>query len=135
MNKQGSELLQENVIFIILNVTFFSVMLLFIYLQSSSVHILEQETAKRIALMIDVAKPGTTIELNLKKLMDKAEKDKVNRNAVIKIDNDNNLIIVRGSKNSYYEYSYFNDIDVTYTFSGDYLVMNIVKKGEGKNAG
>lgn len=128
--KKGSEILQENVIFIILNVLFFSVMLLFIYLQSSSVHLIEQESAKRIALMIDVSKPGTTIELNLGKLMGKAEKDEVNRNAVVKIDNDNNLIIVRGSKDSYYEYSYFNDVDVSYTFNGEYLVMEVIKKAK-----
>lgn len=129
-DKKGSELLSENVIFVILNVIFLSVIILFVYLQSSSVHLMEEETAKQIALMIDIAKPGTTIEMNVESLMNKAEGKEVSRNAVVKIDNDNNLVIVRGSKDSYYEYSYFNDVDVKYTFEGNYLKMDIVEKGK-----
>jgi hypothetical protein len=82
--------------------------------------------------MIDVAKPGTTIEMNLEKLMDNAEKDEVNKMAVVKIDNDKNIVTVKGSRKSYYEYSYFNNIDVAYTFNGDYLTMSFIEK-EKKN--
>jgi cell division protein FtsL len=45
-DKKGSELLSENVIFIILNVVFISIIILFVYLQSSSIHLMEEETAK-----------------------------------------------------------------------------------------
>jgi len=108
MNKRA-EILHEHVIFIVLNIVFFSVMLLFIYLQGSSVHLIEEETAKGIALLIDVAKPGTTVELNLKEFFEKAEKNGISRDKIIEIDKEKNLVIVRGSEDSFYEYGYFND--------------------------
>ena len=128
MNKKAA-ILHENVIFIILNVVFFSVMILFIYLQSSSVHLMEEETAKQIALLVDVAKPETTIEINLKEFFSSAEKNGISKEKAVKIDNDKNLVIVKGSEKSFYEYGYFNDgVDVAYKFEGDYLVLEIVEK-------
>ncbi|MDP3026934.1 MAG: hypothetical protein Q8N63_04445 [Nanoarchaeota archaeon] len=124
MNKKA-DILHEHVIFIVLNVVFFSIMLLFIYIQGSSVHLTEEETAKQIALLIDAVKPGTTIEINLKDLFAKAEKEGISKENSIKIDNDKNLVIVQGSKKSFYEYSYFNDINVGYNIKGDYLVLII----------
>jgi len=124
MKKKG-QILQENIIFIVLNVTFFSVMILFIYLQGSSVHLKEEETAKQIALLIDAAKPETTIEINLKDFFAKAEKEGVSKENSFKIDNYNNLVIVRGSEKSFYEYSYFNDINVEYNIKEDYLILII----------
>ena len=86
-----AEILHENVIFIILNVVFFSVMLAFIYLQSSSVHLMEEETAKQVALLIDAAKPGTDIEINLKDFFEEAEENGVERVRSIEIDKEENL--------------------------------------------
>lgn len=124
MNKKA-DLLHEHVIFIVLNVVFFSVMLLFIYIQGSSVHLIEEETAKQIALLIDAAKPGTTIEINLKDLFAEAEKEGISKENSVKIDNDKNLVIVKGSEKSFYEYSYFNDVDVERNLKGDYLMLVI----------
>lgn len=133
MNKKA-DILHEHVIFIVLNVIFFSIMLLFIYIQGSSVHLMEEETAKQIALLIDAARPETTIdaamsettiEINLKNLFAKAEKEGISNNDVVTIDNDKNLVIIRGSKKSFYEYSYFNDVNVGYNVKGDYLVLII----------
>ncbi len=124
MNKKA-DILHEHVIFIVLNVTFFAVMILFLYLQGSSIHLKEEETAKQIALLIDASKPGTEIEINLKDLFAKAEKEGVSKTGVVKIDNDNNLVIVKGSEKSFYEYSYFNDVDVEYNIKEDYLILKI----------
>ena len=51
MNKKAN-ILTENLIFIILNLVFFASMVGFIYLQSSSIHLTEESTAKKIALDI-----------------------------------------------------------------------------------
>lgn len=123
-NKKA-DILHEHVIFIILNVVFFSVMLLFIYLQGSSIHLKEEETAKQIALLIDISKPETEIEINLKDLFAKAGKEGISKENSVKIDNDKNLVIIKGSEKSFYEYSYFNNVDVAYNFNGDYLVLFI----------
>ncbi|MDD5191842.1 MAG: hypothetical protein PHH54_04170 [Candidatus Nanoarchaeia archaeon] len=121
-NKKA-ELLQENVIFIVLNVAFFSIMILFLYLQSSSIHIKEEETAKQIALLIDASKPGSEIELNLENFF---EKIKINKERSITIDNNKNIVVVRGTENSLYEYSYFNEVNVEYNLKENKLIL-IVK--------
>jgi len=127
MNKKA-EILHENVIFIILNVVFFSVMVLFIYLQGSSVHLIEEETAKQVALLIDVAKPGTDIEINLKDFFEQAEGNGIERVKSIEIDKEKNVVLVRGSEDSFYEYGYFNDgVDFAYSPEGNCLVLNVVE--------
>jgi hypothetical protein len=126
MNKKA-ELLPETVIFIILNVLFFGLMIGFVYLQSSSVHINEEETAKRIALIIGSAKPGTELEINLKDFFDKAEKEGIAKEVSIEIDNNKNIVLARGSKKSFYEYSFFNDFNITFGFNGDYLKLGVVR--------
>jgi hypothetical protein len=126
MNRKAN-ILHENVIFIILNVTFFSIMILFVYLQSSSVHVNEEVTAKQVALLIDASKPGTDINMNLKDFFAKAEKNGISKENSVKVDNDKDLVIVRGSKKSFYEYSYFNNIYVEYDFKGDYFVLKMMQ--------
>ena len=129
MNKKA-DILHEQVIFIVLNVVFFSVMLLFIYLQSSSVHLTEEETAKQVALIIDASRPETTIEINLKDFFETAEKNGVNKESSIQIDKDKNLVITKLSEDTFYEYSYFNDVQVANSKSGDgvYFVLEIKEK-------
>ena len=129
MNKK-SEILHENIIFIILNVVFFSVMLIFIYLQGSSVHLDEEETAKQVALLIDESRPETTIEINLKALFLESEKKGINREKVVEIDEDKNLVIVKASEDSFYEYGYFNDVYVLDSIKGDSLVLEVRKKND-----
>ena len=134
MNKRA-EILHEHIIFLVLNVVFFSVMVLFIYLQASSVHLLEEETAKGIALLIDVAKPGTEeVSINLKDFFEKAEKNGVNRLNSIEINKEMNLVIVRGSKKSFFEYGYFNDgIEFVYSVKGDYFELKRVVEIKNKD--
>jgi hypothetical protein len=126
MNKKA-ELLPETVIFVILNVLFFGLMIGFIYLQGSSVHINEEETAKRIALIIDSAKPGTELEVNLRDFFDKAKKEGIAKEVSVEIDNGKNIVLVRGSQKSFYEYSFFSDFNVKFGFDGDYLKLEVVK--------
>jgi len=119
MRNKKANILTETVIFIVLNVVFFSVMILFIYMQSSSVHLEEERVAKQIALLIDAAKPGTEIEINLEKFFAKADKG-IDMGEAIEIDNKKNLVIVRGSEDSFYEYGFFNDcVEVLYPYGAE----------------
>jgi len=120
-NKKA-EILHEQVIFIILNVVFFAILIAFIYLQGSAVNLVEEETAKQIALLVDASRPGTEIRINLADFFEKSEISKENS---IVIDNDFNKIVVKGSEESSYDYSYFNDVDVEYNFEEEYLVLVI----------
>ena len=125
MNKKA-DLLHENLIFIVLNVIFFVMMILFVQMKGSAIHIAEEETAKQIALIIDVAKPGTDLEINLKDFFEKAEDKGIKRDKSVRIDNEKNLVVVKGSKDSFYDYSYFNDVNVKFNFKDDYLILEVV---------
>jgi hypothetical protein len=124
-HKKGN-ILTETVIFVILNITFFAVMLLFIYLQSSPVHIAEEGVAKQVALLIDASKPGSEIKINLKDFFEESE---IRDDKAIVIDHDRNVVVAKGSDDSFFEYSYFNDVDVSPNVVEGWLELKIDVKG------
>jgi hypothetical protein len=109
-NKRGT-ILVENVIFIILNVLFLTILILFLYRQGNGAVVLEQSYAKNIALLIDSAKPVTEMKLNMKDAFNIAEKNGINREDIVKIND--NIVTVKLSDKGGYEYSFFNNVDVT----------------------
>ncbi len=123
MKNKKANILHEQIIFIILNVVFFSVMIVFIYLQSSSTSLIEEGTAKQIALLIDSSKPGTEIQINLQDFFKKAGENEVAKEKSIEIDNEKNLVVAKAGADSFYDYGYFNDVNVEYKFEEDYLVL------------
>jgi len=125
MNKKA-DLLHENVIFIVLNVIFFVMMILFISMRGSTIYIAEEETAKQIALIIDSAKSGTKIEINLKDYFEKVENEGMSRERSIFINNEKNIVVAKGSPDSFYDYSYFNDVNIKFNIKGDYLILEVV---------
>ena len=64
MKKRGN-ILTENVIFLILNLAFLAILVVFILKQGAGAVVLEQSYAKQIALLIDGARPGMVIELDM----------------------------------------------------------------------
>lgn len=107
--KKGA-ILMENVIFIILNILFIAILILFLLRQGQGAILLEQSYAKQIALLIDSAKPGMTIILDMSKAKDLAEKNGLEFKDIV--INTNNVITVKLSEEGGYSYSYFNDVDV-----------------------
>ena len=81
-NKRGMNLLTEQVVFIILNVLFLSILLAFLYFQGAGKIILEKNTAKQIALLIDSSNSGTEIVLDLSNLNEKKESEVAWRDVV-----------------------------------------------------
>ena len=123
-NKKA-EILTEQVIFIILNIAFFAILLSFIYIQGDSVHWAEEDTAKQIALLIDAARPGTEIKVNVEDFIKKAGKKGVNEQQAIFIDKEKNIVRVKGDVDSFYEYIFFNDVKVSYSVVGGNLNLKI----------
>ena len=109
--KKRGTLLLKNVIFIILNLIFLSVIILFLFKQGGGAITLEQSYAKNIALLIDSAKPVMELRLNMKQGMELAEKNNVPLDEIVQIND--NIVRVKLSERSGYEYSFFNNIDVT----------------------
>jgi hypothetical protein len=97
-NKRGSNLLTENVIFIILNLVFFA-----------SAALTEEKMAKQIALIIDSAKPDMVIKMNVENAFAEAKKNSYTGNIIFI---QGNTVTVKLSDKSGYSYSFFNNVDV-----------------------
>lgn len=109
MEKRGT-ILVENIIFIILNLVFIIILVLFIARQGEGAILVEQQYAKQIALLIDSAKPVSIIQLNMDEALEIAEKNKIPFDDVVSIKG--NVVRVRLSDDSGYEYSFFNNVNV-----------------------
>lgn len=109
MKKRG-QILVENIIFIILNLIFLAVLILFIYSKSGGGAVLEEKYSKQIALLIDSAEPGMIIHLNMEDAIKKANennfKDKI-------VNVEGNVVIVKLREKGGYSYSFFNNVDVS----------------------
>lgn len=110
MKKRG-QILVENVVFIILNLIFLTILILFIYSKSGGEALLEEKYSKQIALMIDSAKPGMIIQLNMEDAIKKADENNWSRDKIVLISG--NIVEVKLRKKGGNFYSFFNDVDVS----------------------
>ena len=109
MDKRGT-LLIENVIFIILNLLFLTVLVLFLMKSGSGAIVLEQTYSKQIAVLVDSAKPGMLIKIDMEKGKELAEDNGIDFRDVINVEG--NIVTVKLSESGGYSYSLFNDVDV-----------------------
>ena len=109
-NKKAN-ILTENIIFIILNLVFLTILLLFLFSKMQSVAVLEEQYAKQIALIIDSSKAEMDIRLNMEKAFNKKEEGWNIKNIVT--INENRFVTVKLRERGGYSYSFFNDVDVT----------------------
>lgn len=117
MKKRGN-ILTENVIFIVLNMLFLTILFLFLFSKMGGVGVLEEKYAKQIALVIDSAKPGMNISLNIKDAVEKAKDENYKEKIVFIQDN---IVTVRIKEGKGYSYSFFNDVELSknYHYAGD----------------
>jgi uncharacterized protein YpmS len=125
MKKRG-EILAENLIFIILNLVFVVIIVLFLLKQGSGATILENTYSKQIALVLDSAKPNTLIKLNLEDLKEVSDKNKLDFKEVVKIDG--NLVKVKLSEKGGQTYSFFNNVSVNCYPDREFYVFTISEK-------
>jgi len=115
MKKTGKRgnILTENIIFIVLNLAFLTILLLFLFSKTGSVAVLEEKYAKQIALMIDAAEPGMIINFNMKDAIEKAVEEGRNPANIVLI-NENVVTVKLSEKGSNPEssYSFFNDVQI-----------------------
>ncbi len=111
--KKRAQILVENVVFIVLNLIFLTILILFIYSKSGGEAVLEEKYSKQIALLIDSAKPGMVIHLNMEDAIEKAKEewgeDKVSKIVSVK----GNIVTVKLREKGENSYSFFNDVDVS----------------------
>ena len=109
-----ANILVENIVFIVLNIIFLSILILFLISRMGSAAVLEEKYSKQIALIIDSAKPGMIIHLNMEDAIDKAKKENWDFNNIVMIHD--NIVTVKLREKGGYPYSFFNDVDVTANF-------------------
>ena len=109
MNKRGANILAENIVFIVLNVVFLMILILFLFSKMSDVAPLEEKYAKQIALLIDGAKPGMNITLDMTKDVDKVK----NKNLKV-VSIEGNIVNVKFDEDSKgFSYSFFNNVELS----------------------
>jgi len=132
-DKKG-ELLVGNIIFIVLNLMFLTILMLFISQQGSGLIVLEQSYAKQIALVFDSAKPGMDVfldfEQGFEKIKDVFGEDYVINKESIKsfVKIQDNIVTVQldsDENRKGYSYAFFNDIDY------DFFVDNKIEGRQG----
>ena len=137
MKKRGKkgDLLIENILFIILNFVFLTILVLFLLKQGSGAVLLEKTYSKQIALLIDSSEPGMTLKLNMEKVLEVVEENGFDFSKSVYIDG--NYVYVKLSEDGGKGYSFFNDVSIVPTpnsnvgdvgYSGVYTFKITVKK-------
>jgi hypothetical protein len=108
-NKRGN-ILTENIIFIVLNLVFIAILMIFLFSKIETAAVLEEKYSKQIALAIDAAEPAMTIHLNMEDAIGAAEKENLPIEEIVRINK--NVVTVRLREKGGYSYSFFNDVNV-----------------------
>lgn len=127
-NKRAEEGILMTVIFIILNLIFFFIILIFAYNSGTQTFIYEQAYAKQIALIVDNAKPDMIVMVNIDEIAKVAEKNNRDLTKVFSVDKNLNQIRVNLGKSGGYSYSYFSDVDVQLNVNENWLSVSIISK-------
>lgn len=115
LNKRGN-ILTQNIIFIVLNLVFLSILIIFLFSKMGNAALLEEKYAKQIALILDSAEPGMVISLNMEDAIKIAKKENRNLSDEV-ISLKDNIVTVKLREKGSYSYSFFNDLDYGTDFS------------------
>lgn len=136
-SKRADTPLYETIIFLVLNLVFVVVLLIFVWSSGGKAFVYEQIYAKQVALLIDNAKPGMTIFLDVTKIVEVAnEKIKtVDLDKIVVINQEENKVIVDLSGQGGHSFQYFSDYDISTELNYDYgnqkfLKIEIKEKSE-----
>ena len=112
ISKRGN-ILTENIIFLVLNLIFLTILTLFLFSQMGDGAVLEEKYAKQISLVLDSAKPGMIIRIDMEDAIEKATKELGEGGIKDLVMIDENIVTVRLQEGVGYSYSFFNNIDAT----------------------
>lgn len=113
-NKKA-DLLFPIIIFVVLNIMFFTIMLLFVQRVSSNALVYEESYAKQIALILNRAESGMQFEIDVSDLIKTAIKNDVNTsflNETIQINAEEGIVFVKARKEGGFEQPFFSKIKI-----------------------
>lgn len=105
-DKNGVGMLSPEVIFIVLNLMFFTILFVAVGRTGNAETVYEEAYAKQIALIIDSAKPGTSLAIDVSELTSIAEENKFEPN--IGVNCGANNVFIKITETSGYAFSYFS---------------------------
>ncbi len=126
-DKRGEDIF-PNVIFIVVNILFFSMLMLFVFKASTGAMVYEQAYVKQIALLIDYSTPKTDVKIDFTDAV-KVAKENKKTGDLVKIDDVNKEVIVSLSGQGGYAFKYFSDYDVSPKIVNNFLFISIKSKG------
>ncbi len=112
MNKRGSDVLHSVIIFFILNLVFFAALIFFVSWASGGTIAIEKKYAEQIALIIDQAKPGTSIDIYIPEVYDFADRNRFDRLRNVNINNTENKVYVKVKDRKGHSYDFFTSNDI-----------------------
>jgi hypothetical protein len=109
----GTEVLWNNIIYIILLILFLAPAMFFLWNQMNGAAIWSDFYAKELSKVINSAEPGDEITLNVHKATEIAQKNGVQSfSEIFTFKNPENQVCVKLSPNKRTCYTFFNDVDI-----------------------
>ncbi|OGJ20401.1 hypothetical protein A3K73_00105 [Candidatus Pacearchaeota archaeon RBG_13_36_9] len=128
-SKKGAEdFLNSKVAFIVLNVIFIALMLFYLLRVQKGASLIEQTYAKQIALIIDQAKPGTSLNIDISELYSLADKNNFGREGTVKIDYAAKKVIVKVADGRGYSFNFFSNSVIMWSVDKKSQKLNIEVK-------
>ena len=124
----GTNLLLPEIMFILLNLIFFSIIIAFVYISSTGALLYNQAHAKQIALVLDNANPNTMVVIDFENALKIAKKNKVDFSSVVEVNTIGNYVVVRLGGKGGYKQVYFSDFSVVSRIEGNNLILEIGEK-------
>jgi hypothetical protein len=114
MNKKAQEnkLMFNNTVFLLMVIAFLIIMSAFVYSKTSSAPFWGEFYAKEISKVINYAKPGDVVTLNINKGAAIALKNHIPENEMFFFNNLKKEVCVKLDSSNRYCYSYFNNVDI-----------------------
>jgi len=123
--KKADTVVLETTIFLVLNIVFVALLLIFVYTAKEGAFIYEQIYAKQIALLIDNAEPNMTVGLDIGKAVEIAKKNNKPLDEIVMLDNNENKVTVSLSSRGGHSFRYFSDYDIEVKNAGLMLSIKI----------
>jgi hypothetical protein len=116
MNKRGDEeSITQEIIYLLLLIGLVMGVFAFVYTKSNGDAMKEQNLAKQLALLIDSARPGTTLYVNFEKVM-----------KVEILDSSKEVFVQASEVSKGTKYPYFNADDVSWSVNNKLLIIDVV---------
>jgi hypothetical protein len=125
LKNKKAKIVIETLIFLILNLVFFIIMLFFAYSSGDREFVYEQTLAKEIALIIDNAKPGMIVSLDITKYIEIAEKNNQPIEKIVKLNKEENKVEVNLKQKGGYNYQFFSDYETSVETEKNLLLIYI----------